>query len=60
MGLMSRTQQTKLEALIGQKIPAASVPHSEGAIVLDLPGPQPGVVALLQLRSELMLDGWIN
>ena len=60
LGLRKRPHQTKLEAMICQKIPAASLYHPEVTFVLDLGGSQPGAVALCQLRSELMLEGWIK
>lgn len=60
LGLTRRPQQTKLEAMIDQKIPAASLHHSEVAFVADQGDPQPDVLALCQLRSELLLEGWIK
>jgi hypothetical protein len=60
LGLTRRPQQTKLEAMINQKIPADSLHHSEVVFVLKQGDPQPGVLALCQLRSELLLEGWIK
>jgi hypothetical protein len=60
LGLMRRPYQTKLETVICQKIPADSLHHSEVAFVSDQGDPQPGVLVLCQLRSELMLEGWVK
>lgn len=60
LGLTRRPQQTKLEAMINQKIPADSLHHSEVVFVLKQGDPQPGVLALCHLRSELLLEGWIK
>lgn len=60
LGLMRRPYQTKLEAVICQKIPADSLHHPEVAFVSDQGDPQAGVLALCQLRSELMLEGWVK
>jgi hypothetical protein len=58
--LSRRPQLTKLEQVVCQRIPADSLNHPENAIVLEQIDLQPTASALLQLRTELMLDGLIK